>query len=133
MAGITDLDELLGSLDPELHPLPWVYAVVPEIPAAVEPFAVVREQEGVTLVLTVDEAARLGLPVGSRFALITLRVHSALEAVGMTAAFARVLADAGMSCNVVAGFHHDHLLVPWARGAEAVDLLRGLAERPSGP
>lgn len=136
MAGITDLAALLAHLDPELHPEPWVYALLPA--GAAPPsaaFAMVREVEGVTVVVPQAEAERLGLTVGFVAARVTLRVHSALEAVGMTAAFARVLAEGGISCNVIAGYHHDHLFVPWERRAEAVDLLRGLggqAEPPAG-
>ena len=59
--------------------------------------------------------------------MVSLRIHSALAAVGLTAAVARCLADAGLSCNVVAGFHHDHLFVPYERGAECVELLRRLS------
>lgn len=54
-------------------------------------------------------------------------MHSALEAVGLTAAVALALTDAGISCNVVAGFHHDHLFVPFGRAAEAVAVLEALA------
>ena len=32
-----------------------------------------------------------------------------------------------MSCNVLAGYHHDHLLVPAERGDEAVQVLRELS------
>lgn len=60
---------------------------------------------------------------------ITLRIHSALDAVGLTAAVAQALAEYGLSCNVVAGFHHDHLFVPHERAAEAVALLEQLADR----
>lgn len=58
---------------------------------------------------------------------ITLRVHSALDAVGLTAAVSLALTDAGLSCNVVAGFHHDHVFVPYDRAAQAVDVLKALA------
>ncbi|EWT03266.1 acetyltransferase [Intrasporangium oryzae NRRL B-24470] len=130
MTGITDLDQLLASLEPELHPEPWVVAVVERVPDDCTPFATVDEDEGTTVVVTAAEADRLGLAHDYVAARITLRVHSALEAVGMTAAFSRALADAGMSCNVIAGFHHDHLLVPWERGAEAVTILRSLGRGP---
>ena len=43
------------------------------------------------------------------------------EAVGLTAAFSHALGEAGISCNVTAGYHHDHLLVPSARADEAVE------------
>ncbi|CCA53561.1 hypothetical protein SVEN_0274 [Streptomyces venezuelae ATCC 10712] len=59
---------------------------------------------------------------------ITLRVHSALDAVGLTAAVAGALAEAGLSCNVVAGFHHDHLFVEHARAQEALAVLDRLAK-----
>ena len=61
-----------------------------------------------------------------RSAWITLRVHSDLAAVGLTAAFARALADAGIACNVVAGVHHDHLFVPADRAGDALAALRAL-------
>ena len=57
---------------------------------------------------------------------LSLRVHSALDAVGLTAAVSRALADAGIACNVLAGFHHDHLLVPAARRADAIAALHAL-------
>ncbi len=55
-----------------------------------------------------------------------LHVNSALADVGLTALFSRVLADAGVSCNVIAGRAHDHLFVDWDEGAQALALLRGL-------
>jgi hypothetical protein len=54
---------------------------------------------------------------------ITLNVYSALDGVGLTAAVARALADLGIACNMVAGFHHDHAFVPATR---ADDALQGL-------
>lgn len=59
---------------------------------------------------------------------LTLTVHSSLEAVGLTAAFSAALGEAGISCNVLAGFHHDHILVPWALRDAAVATLRGLRD-----
>jgi hypothetical protein len=53
-------------------------------------------------------------------------VNSALDEVGLTALVSRVLADAGISCNVIAGMAHDHLFVDWDRGEEALALLQGL-------
>lgn len=59
---------------------------------------------------------------------IALQVHSALYAVGLTAAVSSALAEAGVSCNVIAGYHHDHLLVPFERGQEALTILRALVD-----
>ena len=55
---------------------------------------------------------------------LSLTVQSSLEAVGLTAAFSKVLGDAGIPCNVLAGYHHDHLLVPIDRVDDAIAVLR---------
>jgi len=123
---IVDLDELLSNLSARLDPEAYVWATVGEIPEDCEPVATVVEDEGTTLVLREEEALALGVPHEFRSARITLEVHSSLEAVGLTAAFARVLADAGVSANVVAGFHHDHIFVPWERRADALSALERL-------
>jgi uncharacterized protein len=89
-------------------------------------FAVIREDEGVTLILTQADADRAGLAYDYVAARITLRVGSALTDVGLTALFSRTLAAAGISCNVIAGLAHDHLFVDWGQGARALALLREL-------
>ena len=128
MSGETDLATLLASMEPELRPGEYVYVVVDDLDG-VEPEATVREPEGLSAVLTRERADALGLPYDYVAAWITLRVHSALAAVGLTAAVSRALAQAGLSCNVIAGYHHDHLLVPAGRGEEALAVLRRLSSR----
>jgi hypothetical protein len=59
--------------------------------------------------------------------LITLTVHSALEAVGFLAAITVRLAEAGTSVNAVSAFHHDHLFVPVDRAHEAMGVLREMS------
>ena len=129
MTGERDLQTLLASIEPVLRPGSFVFAVVADesMLADVAPEATVREEEGLTVVLPRERADALGLPYDYVAAWITLRVHSALDAVGLTSAVSRALADAGLSCNVIAGYHHDHLLVPAERGHEAVRLLRDLS------
>jgi hypothetical protein len=51
---------------------------------------------------------------------------SALTDIGLTALFSRTLADAGISCNVIAGLAHDHLFVGWEQGERACALLSEL-------
>ena len=128
MSGETDLATLLASMEPELRPGEYVYVVVDDLDG-VEPEATVREPEGLSAVLAREQADALGLPYDYVAAWITLRVHSALAAVGLTAAVSRALAQAGLSCNVIAGYHHDHLLVPAGRGEDALAVLRGLSSR----
>ncbi|MFE3519656.1 ACT domain-containing protein [Streptomyces sp. NPDC059166] len=130
MTGERDLRTLLHGLRPELQPGRFVYCTRAdgEVPAGVTPVVTVAESEGLTLV--VPEAQALAARLEHHFAAawITLRVHSALDAVGLTAAVSLALTDAGISCNVVAGFHHDHLFVPYDRATEAVEVLEALAE-----
>lgn len=124
MAGETDLAALLESMHPVLREGEYVYALWPHgrpLEGGVE--AAVREAEGLTVVLHRDEADRLGLSYDFVAAWITLQVHSALEAVGLTAAVSSALGAAGISCNVLAGFHHDHLLVPVADSVHAMEIL----------
>jgi hypothetical protein len=115
-------------LRPSLYPDPYVFAQVPEMPPGGEPglFAVIREDEGTTLVLTRAQADQLGLAYGYLAGRITLTIGSDLAAVGLTAEVSRVLAQAGISCNVIAGLAHDHLFVDFERGPEALDLLERL-------
>jgi hypothetical protein len=85
----------------------------------------VREKEGLTLVVPRPLADARQLPYSGVFRCITLQVHSSLTAVGLTAAIASALTTHGISANVMAGYYHDHLLVP-AESAEAA--LRSLQE-----
>jgi uncharacterized protein len=128
MTGETDLTALLRHMQPALLPDPYGFAVVTgDVPAGLMPFATMAEDEGLTIVAPVSALRAAGIAPGAEFARITLTVHSALEAVGLTAAFARALADRGISANVVAGFHHDHIFVQWARRDDAMAALRQLA------
>lgn len=130
MSGETDLRKLLGGMSPELRPGRYVFTVAEAgVPRGLAPVVTVAEPEGLTLVVPCEDADAAGLPYDYVAAWITLRVHSALDAVGLTAVVARELAAADLSCNVVAGFHHDHLFVPHERAAEAVVLLEDLARR----
>jgi hypothetical protein len=127
MSGETQLTVLLRSLAPERQPGEYVYATVPVLPTGLDPALVFREQEGWTLVLPRAQAEAAGLDFTFPCAWLTLRVHSSLQAVGLTAAVADALADAGIACNAVAAYYHDHLFVPLDRADEAIELLRRLS------
>ena len=130
MAGMTDLDEMLRTLTVTVRTERYTFVSVdaaPPIGDGIE--AVVRETEGDTLVVTVERAEAEGWPVDFVAAWVTLDVHSALEAVGLTAAFSAALRVVAIPCNVIAGVHHDHLLVPADRVDEAVAVLEGLRDR----
>lgn len=130
MPGETDLSMMLGSLRIERRADPVTVVHLPE-PVGVGDgvMAVIQEAEGTTAVVTIAEAEHRGWPVEFRAAWLTVTVHSSLEAVGLTAALAEVLATQGIPCNVLAGYFHDHLLVPLERASEAVQCLESLAHR----
>ena len=132
-APISELATLLATMRPELNPGTWAWCTLPPgvDGRTVDAVVTVREAEGTTAVVAETAALAHGWPVHFRSAWITLRVHSDLAAVGLTAAFARALGDAGIACNVVAGAHHDHLFVPLARAAEAMAALGELQARSS--
>ena len=126
MAGETDLTLMLRTLEVDRRPGSFVYCVDAREEAVCAAAATVREAEGLTLVLPRERAQALGIAFEREWAWLTLRVHSALEAVGLTAAVARSLADVGLPCNVLAGAFHDHLLVPEDRSADAIAALARL-------
>jgi hypothetical protein len=129
MPGETSLNVLLRSMSPALNPGEYVFASVPE-GSDLQRVRVVgsfREREGLTVIIERQEAQSLGLACGYVMAWITLNVHSSLEAVGLTAAFATALGEAGISCNVIAGFYHDHLFVGIDDAQKAMTVLRELA------
>ncbi|MDB2407534.1 ACT domain-containing protein [Jannaschia sp.] len=115
---------MIAGMDPVRHPGTWVFATCPEDrpDLAASALATMREGEGLSLIVP-HEVSPDGLPM----AWIELRVNSALDGVGLTAAVSTILAESGIACNVVAGHHHDHLFVPEEVAAEALVLLRARA------
>ncbi|PWV46197.1 ACT domain-containing protein [Chitinophaga sp. S165] len=128
MSGITDITTLLKHMTPQLHEGTYVFCTVND-PVQINLQDVIctfREKEGVTLILSRETADRLQLPYTYIAAWITLTIHSSLEAVGLTAAFSAALAGAGISCNVVAAYYHDHIFVPVADAEKAMLALKSL-------
>jgi uncharacterized protein len=131
MNPISELSPLLRSLQPLLHDGAYVFCATENAVdlVALNPLATFRELEAMTVIVEESVAAAHGLTPHFRAAWITLTVHSDLSAVGMTAAVATALADEGISCNVIAAVHHDHLFVPVDRADDAMRVLRELSER----
>ena len=130
---VRDREAMIAAMEPRLGTECWRFVLVspdnaPQLlGAAIGTF---REDEGVTAIVPASVAEELGIE-GPDFARITLMVHSDLEGVGLTAAVSGALADAGIACNMVAAFHHDHAFVPAARCEEALSMLRNLAASAS--
>lgn len=118
-APVSDPAKMVAEMAPVLDAQAWRFVVVAEGELPADAFAIIREAEGLSAIMPGE---------GGDFARITLMVHSALEAVGLTAAVSGALAEQGIACNVVAGFYHDHLFVPWQRREEALAVLQRLSQ-----
>ena len=105
-------------------------AVASPMPSYLHPAAMIAESEGVSVILPQETADEHGLRYDYLAAWITLTVHSALDTVGLTATVSTLLADAGISCNIVAGFYHDHLFVAYDDADSAMKLLNELSNNP---
>jgi hypothetical protein len=130
MAGETDLDKLLAGMTPQLQPGEFVFCTAPAEwieSLRAEAVGLFREAEGITAILPRRAAEQAGLDCAFPSRLITLGVHSSLEAVGFLAALLARLASAGVSVNPVAGCYHDHLFVPVDSADAAMAALRTLA------
>ena len=135
MSGETDLRKLLASMTPRLYPEVYVFATLPPgVPLAEGQEPVMRfiEREGTTLILAESQAKAAGLAGTFRCRMITLDIHSSLEAVGFLAAITTRLAAAGMGVNPVSAFYHDYLFVPAERAEEALAILCELAAESGG-
>ena len=136
MSGVRDLDRLLAEMAPQLRNETFVFCTVPHDEAErwlrLRPLGTFLEAEGLTLILTAADAAENGIGGSAPMRMITLAVHSSLEAVGLTAAVAGALAQAGISANVVAAYHHDHFFVPAAEAERALETLRALSQNGCG-
>jgi uncharacterized protein len=129
--GERDLDRLIAGMRPVLHPETYLFCTTtnPNHPARSHARMILIEEEGITLILP-EAAAGPDLQPVFACRMISLMVHSALDAVGLIAAVATRLAALDMGVNPVAGYFHDHLFVPADRAADAMAALAALsAER----
>jgi hypothetical protein len=130
MSGERDLGRLLRGLAPSLDDTPFAFGVLPkgaELPRTIRLIGLFEEDEGTTLIAPLADLSAAGIEHSAAMAKISLKVHSSLEAVGLTAAIAAALAEAGISANIVAAYYHDHVFVPWDRREEALSRLRALS------
>lgn len=127
--GITHLDTLLKTMTPVLNAGDYVFCTITDI-SAINPADIIcffREQEAIAIIIPREVADRLQLPYSFVAAWITLTVHSSLEAVGLTAAFASALSAQHISCNVVAAYYHDHIFVARKDADKAMLVLQQLS------
>ncbi len=130
MSGTSDLQKLLSTLQPVLKQGEFVFISHPKAiygdGAHLNPIAAFLEREGLTLIVPRETADESGKSYNGVFRMVTMKVHSDLAAVGLTAAVAQTLAERNISANVVAAYHHDHIFVPADRADDAIAALEEL-------
>ena len=128
------LQDLIKNLSPNLDPTPYVYCTVANAKYGqlerLKPIVSIAELEGLTLVIPLEQAKAENLDYYRVFQRITLKGHSSLEALGLTSVVTSLLAERGITTNVIAGFYHDHMFVPSERSDEAMQALKELASNP---
>lgn len=130
MNGESNLQTLLKSMKPALQTGEYVFITIDDITTidTRRAVSIFKEQEAYTVIVEKNMADEWEKPYQYVAAWITLTVHSSLEAVGFTAAFSKALADAGISCNVVAAYFHDHIFVDTKDAEKAMEVLQQMAE-----
>jgi uncharacterized protein len=127
MLGETDLSKLLQSMNPVLREGEYVFCSIDSQTTdwlKLEPICMFREEEGVTLIVDRQIADQSSISYNSTFRLITLSVHSSLEAVGFLAEITHKLAEHGISVNAISAYYHDHLFIPTEKAEQVVELLQ---------
>lgn len=131
MTGETNLEILLQSLSAEADDDVFVFVTLPDdmIPEDIHPKMVFQEAEGTTIIIPRQEAMERDIAFEFPCRMITLNIHSSLDAVGFIAVIAAELAKHGMGVNPVSAFYHDHLFVPENRKDDAMKILEGIAKK----
>jgi hypothetical protein len=130
MSGEKDLQKLLREMEPVLNSGEYVFATVSNFNKILRTDTLFefKEAEGITLILEKNKADTLQVSYQFICSWITLKIHSSLEAVGLTAAFSKALTKENISCNVVAGFYHDHIFVDTKDAQKAIEVLTNLSK-----
>ncbi len=132
MAGEKDFKKLISEMKPELQEGIYVFCSLSldeKIPKSVNPIGIFHEKEGTTLILDRQEAQSAGIAYEYESRMITMTIHSSLEAIGFLAAITAVLAENGISMNAISAFYHDHLFIEKDKAEEAFLLLENLSKQ----
>lgn len=130
MTGESNLSDLIKGMSPRLNEGEYVFISVIDLSQIDRESTIceIKEREGTTIVIERKKADELNLEYEFIASWITLTIHSSLEAVGLTAMFSTALAENNISCNVIAGYYHDHIFVDKKDADKAIQVLENLSD-----
>lgn len=133
MMAETDLNKLIEGMTPKLNDGAYVFVTLKDVSQIDrnDTICEFKEEEGTTIVIEKNKADLLKLDYEYVLSWITLMIHSSLEAVGLTAAISTALKNHNISCNVIAGYYHDHLFVSMQDVEKAMQVLTDLSKNYS--
>jgi len=131
MSGETNISRLINEMSPVLNQGEYVFSTAQNLDRIdrKDTICEFKEKEGTTIVIEKNKADQLKLPYEYVASWITLKIHSSLEAVGLTAVFSTALAKNNISCNVIAGYYHDHIFVDTKDSEKAMAVLTSLSNK----
>ncbi len=130
MSGETKLTILIKNMTPELRPGGYVFSTVNSVDMILRNDVICefKEKEGITVILQQEKADHYNLSYEYVASWITLKVHSSLDAIGLTAIFSSELAKHQISCNIMTGYYHDHIFLHKNDGEKAIKVLNQLSK-----
>lgn len=130
MSGEQNLKKIIKAMTPKLNGGEYVFVSVMDVSKINRNITICefKEKEGITVILEKNKADELNYSYDFIASWITLQIHSSLDSVGLTAVFSTELAKNNISCNVIAGYYHDHIFVDKNKSDKAIEILKELSK-----
>lgn len=121
-------EQMLAKINPKVGGT-YVFTSLQALPTDIEPVALIREPEGVTVALDIEDAKKIGVETNNPYAIITLSAPGSLDVVGLNSGISQVLSTRSIPANIFSGIYHTHIFVPSNRVKEAKALLDDISNQ----